>query len=483
MEFSRAWQERAGASQVDPAALARARAETGPDDPDDHRLLAYARALLELRLDDADGLPALARFQGALLLGPLMAAGVGLLAGASLLTVSLPPPEVRPVNLFVFVGEGVLLPAAFGVGTTALSLGAGRALLKVHWLAWILGGLERRALHTKLGSLAGRVLRTSGVSGPLFASWSHLLWICGLGAFLALAGWRFAFADYLFSWSSTLPVSEAGVRSAFSLLAFPLEWVPGVDAPSAQQVTVSHYASLEGLWSNSTGEPALDDALRKGWFALLLAGVAFWGLLPRVLGFGVARIALRRQIRAALASPAHQGVLAALDRPAVTVTARGDGAGRPSSPLPPSSRPAAQARRVGLDLVTFATPRPPDGVLERLGLERLGLSGQEHSVDDDDDDDAMSAVLDSLAGPGASAGGALVVFDFATSPGRLREAFLRDVLRTLGEVPVHVLLSGEDAWRSSPRGRSADQRRASWLALAKRAGLAEERVHSDGAAR
>ncbi len=482
MEFARAWQEQAGASQVDPAVLARTRDETADDAPDEQRLLHYARSLLELRLDEEDGLPALSRLQGSLVIAPLLAVGLGLLAGASLLAVSLPPPDARPVNLFVFVGEGVLLPAVFGLLTTALSLGAGKALLKVHWLAWALSLFERGALQTKLGALAGRVLRSSGVSGPLFASWSHLLWICGLGAFLALASWRFLFADYLFSWNSTLPVTESGVRAAFSLLAWPVDWIPAVDAPSAQQVAVSHYASLDGLWSTSTGDPLQDDSLRKAWFGLLLAGVAFWGFLPRVLGFGIARLTLSRRVAAALRAPAHRAVLDALALPTHSVTAHGDGTGAASSLLPPSPRTPADARRSGLDLVTFATARPPEDVLERLGLERLGLSGAEHPIGDDDDEDAMNAALDALAGPGSAAGGALVVFDFATSPGRLREAFLRDIVDALGDVPVHVLLSGEDAWRRSPRGRSADQRRASWLAMAERAGLVEGRMHSDGVA-
>ncbi len=481
VEFARAWQEEAGASVVDPDALEAARSRPAPDD--DARLLAYADALLDLRVGEAEGRGALAQLRAALDAMHVAAPALGALAGASLLAATLPAPDARPVNVFVFLGEGVLLPALFGLVTMALSLGAGRVLARTHWLAWAMGWIARGALSTRLGRLTGRVLRTSGVTGPLFGSLSHLLWVGALSAFLLGAGWRFLFTDYLFAWSSTVPLTADGVHGVFSALAAPLGWLPGVHAPTPEQVSVSEWASLVEGWARSSGDPARDDALRKGWYALLLAGVGFWGLLPRIVALAATRAGLRRRVRGALRSPAHQAVLDAIAAPAMVAVQDGDGAGPSGSLLPPTARAtppsAPERRRPGLDVVTLAADPPGAGTLARLGLDRLGLSGVEHRIAEDDDDEAMEATLDALGAAGEGAGGAVVVFAVADSPGRLREAFLRDVVAAVAGGPVHVLLAGVDAFRRSPRGRMLPERIEAWREAAGRVGVPPERVHPD----
>jgi hypothetical protein len=259
-----------------------------------------------------------------------------------------------------------------------------------------------------------------------------------------------------------------------------VEWVPGVDAPTAVQVDVSRYASLEADWPRSSGDPAQDMSLRKGWYALLLAVVAFWGLLPRLAGLGLATFGVKRGIRQALASPSNRAVLDAMNA-AGTIVQRGTDEGR-ADPRPARLAGSGGAARPGqgLDVIAFATPRPGDAVLEALGLDRLGLSGTLLAVADDDDEAEMSAVLAALAAPDTAPGGAVLVFDVSFTPGRVRERFVADVVGTLGaDSPVHLLLTEVDRFRRSPRGRDFEARHTSWKEMAARAGVDGDRVHLD----
>ena len=483
VEFARAWQEERGASVADPAVV-----ESTVNHPawsaledDEARLLAFSRRLLELRVEGEDGLAAVTALRGGLTVGRWLMPALGLLAGAALLQASLPPNDVRPVNVFGVLAEGIVLPGFFLAITLLLGLRAGALVARFHPLAWLLGLVQGRALRSRVGSLAGRVLRRSGVSGALFSGSSHLFWICTLTAFCAMATWRFAFDDYLFSWSSTMPVSEEGVEALFSVLAAPVAWLPGVDAPDSIQVEVSQYASLERVWPRSTGDPLRDDELRKGWYLLLLALVAFWGLLPRILGLAWAGRRLRLGIRRALRSSSNRAILDALAACSTTSQLGTAGPDTLTDDLPGRRAGAGAARPgQGLDLVVFATAPPEPGLLSELGLERLGLSGTVHRVPDDDDDEAMGRVLSLLGGEATAPGGAVVIFDVAATPGRVRERFLRDVVDRLGEgSPVHVLLTGVPRFRRSPRGRRFADRHQAWLGMTTRGGVMGPFVHLD----
>lgn len=484
IEFARAWQEERRAAVVDPEVVRATVADPawGEAADDAARLRRYAETLLTLRVDDGEGVEAVERLRAGLTLARVAAFFVGVLAGLAMLEVTLPPNEASPVNLLVVVGEGIVLPTAAGLVTMALSVGAGRGLARVHWLSWLAGHVRIGALKTSVGGLAERVLRRSRVGGPLLASASHLLWIGCLATLLVSASASFVVQDYVFSWSSTVPIGADGVRGMFTVLAAPVQWLPQVDPPTAEQVTVSQWASLEGEWTASTGDAALDLRLRKAWYALALAIVAFWGLLPRLLGLLVAGWQVRRGVRTALESSSHRAVLGALavEADAGTVTRRGSGDGEPDL-LPPPGVAAGSARPgQGLDVIAFVTEPPTAETLARLRIDRLGLSGAVRLVGDDDDEAAIAAALEPLADRSRAPGGAVVVFDLGATPGRVREAFLRDVVTALGpDAPVHVLLGGAARFRSGPRGRAFDQRAGAWSVMAERCGVDGARVRTD----
>ncbi len=487
VEFARAWQEEQGAARVDPEAVATTRADPAlpPESDGPGRLALYARTLLRLRLDEGEGEHAVTALTGALSAATALVPLLGAFAGAAMLQVSLPPNDVRPVNLLHLLAEGVLLPGAFLLWTLVLSRLLGRSTGSLHWVALALGWIRGRAMGSGVGRLAGRVLRRSGVAAQLFTGYSHSFWIGTLVVFVGLGFWRFAFADYVFAWSSTLPVTADGVHALFTGLTFPVDWLPGVDAPSAEQIRVSEFGSLSssggsgGGYVGSTGDLLADQALRKAWWSATLAIVAFWGLLPRLVGIVVARLAVRRGVRKALLDPTSLLILDALAPPA-SVPPGGPEQGprvesEPSSAVPVA--PLEQRAGRGLDVVVFAAEPPTAASLERTRLVRLGLSGRTHVIASDDDDDAMEAVIAALAGPDAPEG-AVTVFAMGAIPDDLKEEFLSGVVAALGAgAPVHVLLTGVRRFRTSGRGRSLDARLAAWTELAGRTGVPADRVH------
>lgn len=482
VEFARAWQQEQRASVVDPEIVAEVVADPAYLDAadDDARLLLYCERLLEVRVTDEDGPGTIRALQAALTAAWWIAPLVGLLLGGTLLEASLPPNDVRPVNVFVVLGEGVLIPAAFLLITLVATLSGGRIVQRLHWIRPVLAVLGRKALATRVGRLGGRVLKHSGAAGPTLASLSHLLWLGALGAMVAVAAFRFTFDDYLFCWSSTLPLTGDGVERLFGVLAVPVQWIPGVDAPTAEMVTVSQYASLDAAWPRGTGDAVQDEALRKGWYALLLAVIVAWGIVPRVLGLVAARLQSARGVRRALARSSIAAVLPALAAHS-TVRHAGTSEG-PRDALPPSlvTSPGAGRAGEGMDLITFAAAPPAPGLLDRLGWSRLGLSGTVRTVGDDDDVAEANSVLQSLSEPTTAPGGAIVVFELADTPGRVREAFLRDVVQALGPAaPVHVLLTGAGAFRAGPRAGAFDGRLGAWRAMAARAGVPSASVRPD----
>ena len=486
VEFARAWQEEQGAARVDPQVVVRTRASPSfdPAAADDDHLLLYAKTLVELRLDSGEGQSAASGIRGALSAVAVIVPLLGLLAGSAMLGAALPAPDVRPVSVFQFLAEGVLLPGVFLVWTLLITGLLAGSVGRLHWVAWLLGLVRGRALRTQAGALAGRVLQRSGVTGPLFARYSHIFWLASLLAFVVLGAWRFAFVDYLFSWSSTLSFTGEQVHRLFGWLAAPVSWLPGVEAPSPAQVALSEFGSLGlagetgGAYVHSSADVIADQALRKGWFSVLLAIVLFWGFVPRVIGLAVAHVGIARGIRRCLADPTSRTILAAL-QPAAP--ARGSEPTRDEpTPHAVSVAPASVAARAGrgLDLVAFACAPPATGVLDRLRLNRLGLSGTAHTVEADDDDDAMDAIVAHL-GSDSGPEGAVVCFGVESIPDGLKEEFLTRVVGALNGGSLHVLLTEVARFQRSPRGDRLDARIGAWRAVAERAGIPGDRVHSD----
>jgi len=490
VEFARAWQEKQGAARVDPAVVQATRESPAflEARSDSDRLLLYARVLLRMRLDEDEGQEAAAAIRGSLSAVRLLVPLVGMAAGFAMLSAALPAPDVRPVSVFQFVAEGVLLPGVFLLWTLLLTQALAGSVGRWHWASWVTALVRSRALDTQVGALAGRVLRRSGVAAPLFASLSHSFWLVSLAVFVGLGAWRFTFVDYLFSWSSTLSFTGEQVHSVFCVLVAPIEWFPGIEAPSLEQVRLSEFGSLGlgggvgGSFVHSTADPIADQSLRKGWFSVLLAVVVVWGMLPRLCALGVARVSVRRSVARCLGDATSRMILSAL----TPIAPPKGGEPRREEPDAPPHRTvgAEDGSRAGrgLDLLVFATGEPNPELLKHLAIDRLGLSGKVSAIVADDDDDAMDnaiAHLASVAGPE----GAVVTFGVEAIPDALKEEFVQRVVASLGaDAPVHVLITGTDRFRRSPRGKRTEARVEAWRAMSVRAGVPANRVHSDGEA-
>ena len=130
-------------------------------------------------------------------------------------------------------------------------------------------------------------------------------------------------------------------------------------------------------------------------------------------------------------------------------------------------------------MLAFAAEPPSVELLDQLRLARLGLSGTVARIASDDDDDAMDAAVDRLAGAEGPEG-VVVTFPVGSIPDALKEEFLARVVAALGaEAPVHVLLTGGEAFAASPRGARFSQRVEAWQRVAVRAGIDAARVHTD----
>lgn len=208
----------------------------------------------------------------------------------------------------IAVGMGVLLTLLGIISTSSLLSGADNtlnifwllgALLGINLLSLILwclfaigsgrsnAGIIAPLLHRVMLWLApaqpGRSAKASASRAwfraqlnPLFHHWylgrlTHLAWCCYLAGSIVGLLLLFATRQFNFIWESTLLDAQAFVQLSRALAA-PLEWL-GLPAPSESDIIHSGRNQAE-LYSG---------ALRQQWALFLLACIALYGLLPRVI--------------------------------------------------------------------------------------------------------------------------------------------------------------------------------------------------------
>jgi len=214
---------------------------------------------------------------------------VGVLLGASLAGVAFGYEGDYPVNLFallaVLVGIPLLLllftllllpgrlPGFVGVQSVLAGMNAGR---------WVGAWLDRYAQTDLFSEFPG------GRKTNAFARWQLVVfsqWLA-VGFFvgvLTVAWLLVAFTDLAFGWSTTLQIDPATVHSWVANLARPWSNWLVVATPDAGLVEVSRFYRLE-----EGGMPATRAARLGEWWPFVLMTVLTYGLLPRLLLFGVA---------------------------------------------------------------------------------------------------------------------------------------------------------------------------------------------------
>jgi hypothetical protein len=215
-------------------------------------------------------------------------AGVGLLLGVSTAAAVLAYDGSHPVNVVHFLAVFVGLQVAL-VGLSFYAMRAAGLGVVHHCLRLAVGYLCRRGLGSPglaagigrwqaLGQLYGEVERWL-----LFSLTQGLGVGFNLGALVACA-YLIATTDLAFAWSTTLDPTPAGVARFLQGLSAPWSFLPQA-VPSAELIAKSRYFRQAARF---------DPALLKEWWAFLLAALTTYGLLPRCLLWGWARLAAAR---------------------------------------------------------------------------------------------------------------------------------------------------------------------------------------------
>jgi hypothetical protein len=103
------------------------------------------------------------------------------------------------------------------------------------------------------------------------------------------------FSDVAFGWSTTLVDLDARrFRAVVAALAAPWGWAWPDAVPSLALVEATRYSRLEGAYLEAGAGRAADPALVGGWWRFLVAAIAVYGLLPRLLALLAARLRARR---------------------------------------------------------------------------------------------------------------------------------------------------------------------------------------------
>jgi hypothetical protein len=218
-----------------------------------------------------------------------------------------------PVNLFTLLGVLVGLPLLFLFATLLMLLwpfrGAGglrSALAGLNLGRWVGSWLDR-ALQVDLFA----TFQPSGAQSG-FARWQLLVfsqWLA-IGFFLGALVLGFllvAFTDLAFGWSTTLDLTAERVFGWVRVVAMPwAAWLPSA-TPDLALVETSRYFRLE-----QGGMPLSRASVLGTWWPFILATVAFYGLLPRLLLMAVGYWRLRHAVRRMLLDDSE--VTALLDR-------------------------------------------------------------------------------------------------------------------------------------------------------------------------
>ena len=271
--------------------------------------------------------------------------GGGALAGGLLVLSLLSYGGRQPVNVAVFFSWAVLTQAILLLALCGwLLIGKrgddGGMPLPHAMIARLLGRLiargagpawervparERNNLLRSLGLVKGK----GRVYGALFR-WAvfAIAQVFGAGFNVGALGgtlFKVLVSDLAFGWQSTVQVGEQAVYRIVTAVSLPWSWFlpPGISHPTIDQIEGSRLVLKEGAYHLATADLV-------AWWPFLCLSVLFYGLLPRVVLWGVGK----RRIAKALSGLRFDGIaenrlLIRLRGPLVgTAAAPGESAGR-----------------------------------------------------------------------------------------------------------------------------------------------------------
>lgn len=258
-------------------------------------------------------------------LGLVLLVGLGLVCGAAATSVGLRYDGSAPVNLVGLLGVLVFLPAVLLLATLALLPGR---LPGLGWLQdvfasfspgqWVSAWLNRRAPDGLFGWFGGPdTVAAAGLQRGLrdIGKWQLLLFgqafaVAFFVASLAVIVLRVTFSDLTFGWSTTLRVAPESVVAFVGAASAPFQALWPAAVPDPELVRLSQF--------NRAADLAPEQVSRLGdWWPFVLAAVALYGLLPRLLLMLLAGWRLRATERRVLFNDAR--VLQLFERMATAV--------------------------------------------------------------------------------------------------------------------------------------------------------------------
>ena len=186
------------------------------------------------------------------------------------------------------------MPGRGGLQEALRELSPGRlAPLVTRWLP----GETRAAL----GRIVGRAGRHQRVYGRVqkwqVLGWSQALALAFNLAALAAALQLIVFSDLAFAWSTTLDVEPAAMHRFTSVLSLPWAWWPDA-VPSLELVRRTQTYQVEAFAGSLDDEQARWFAR---WWPFVVMAMLTYGLIPRLITYGLTRWRLRGAVRSAVA--------------------------------------------------------------------------------------------------------------------------------------------------------------------------------------
>lgn len=237
-----------------------------------------------------------------------VAVGLGLLLGYGAAMALFYYDGQAPVNvvrvLAVFVALQVVTLLLFALAAAPGSLPGGRSLRALS--PGRLAALVARWLPGETRDAVAQIVGRGGAHQRVYGrvqKWQVLAWsqamalafnVAALGGSLQLI----VFSDLAFGWSTTLQVDEDAMYAVTSALSKPWEtfWADAV--PTPKLVAETRTNRVEALGDQ------IDPATAAGWWPFLVACIAVYGVLPRVVTLILTRWRLRRAaVRAVAFTP------------------------------------------------------------------------------------------------------------------------------------------------------------------------------------
>jgi len=157
----------------------------------------------------------------------------------------------------------------------------------------------------------------------LLSFWSQLFSVCFNIGVLAAVFYLIFFSDLAFTWSTTLNLDSVSFHRALTTLSWPWHSLLPDAVPSRELVEASRYYRLEAgsLAGGQAASPMLAAQL-GGWWPFLVAAIACYGLLPRLLTLLISWYRFRHHLGKALPRlPGAPELLARMNSPLVTTAA------------------------------------------------------------------------------------------------------------------------------------------------------------------